>query len=107
MRWIVSDPMEEQTLKPLVGSADVEIGLGASPFREALSQREPCLLVLPARNGNLLLARVNGPLPKLPKQRLVEQEHFGYQPSGFLGLSDELYYEDEPEPPKKKKRFWR
>lgn len=102
MRWIVSDPMEEQTLKPLVGSADIEIGMGASPFREALSQREPCLLVLPARNGNLLLARINGPLPK---QKPFEQEQFGYQPSGFLGLSDELYYDDEPEPPKKK-RFW-
>ncbi len=103
MRWIVSDPMTEETLKPLVGGAEIEIGLGASLFREALSEREPCLLVLPARNGNLLLARINGPLPK---QRPVEREQFGYQPSGFLGLSDELYYEDEPEPPKKKKRFW-
>lgn len=104
MRWIVSDPMTEQRLKPLVGSSDVEIGLGDSPFREALKQREPCLLVLPARGRKLVLARINGPVPQArPKQD--KDERFGYQPSGFLGLTDEIAYVDEPEPPKKK-RFW-
>ena len=106
MRWIVSDPLTEQRLKPLVGSNEVEIGLGDSPFREALAHREPCLLVLPARGGKVLLARINGPVAQpLPKQE-DPSEHYGYQPSGFLGLSDEIAYVDEPEPPKKKKRFW-
>ena len=106
MRWIVSDPMTEQRLKPLVGSSEVEIGLGDSPFREALKQREPCLLVLPARGGKLLLARINGPVPQPRPKQHNGGEHYGYQPSGFLGLSDEIAYVDEPEPPKKKKRFW-
>jgi hypothetical protein len=105
MRWIVSDPMTEQRLKPLVGSSEVEIGLGDSPFREALTHREPCLLVLPSRTGKLLLAHINGPVPQPRLTQQAPDEHFGYQPSGFLGLSDEVAYLDEPEPPKKK-RFW-
>ena len=105
MRWIVSDPMTEQRLKPLVGASEVEIGLGDSPFREALKQREPCLLVLPSRGGKLVLARINGPVLQTRPKQQDPDEHFGYQPSGFLGLSDEIAYLDEPEPPKKK-RFW-
>jgi hypothetical protein len=52
-----------------------------------------------------VLARINGPVLQTRPKQQAPDEHFGYQPSGFLGLSDEIAYLDEPEPPKKK-RFW-
>ena len=103
-RWIVFD---DETAEAVVsrfkrGAAEIQTGNALSA---ALNLQRSCLLVLPSVNPDqVLLATLR------PTSEVGEEPTVRYEPSGFLGLSDEPVF-TRPKPPqtvdvRAKKPWW-
>ena len=76
---------------------------GADALQCALHGSSPfALLALPAEDPNrVLLARIRRRRPLFAGDDPSGDEPTGLEPGGFLGLSDQLVYEWEQQPPRK------
>lgn len=102
-RWAVFDDKSAAAVA-IAAHVDPVISPGADYLVEALSWERESVLVIPSHlPAQALVAHFRRPDPPPPPPR--KEPAVRYQATGFLGLTDEPVYEDEPAPPKKK--WWR
>lgn len=104
-RWIAFD---DETAEAVVGrfkrgAAEIHPG---DPLDSALRQNKASLLIMPSSvPGKVLVARIkpkteHGVVPAKP-------ETVEFEPSGFLGLSDQpVFARPVPDPAPAKKKWW-
>jgi hypothetical protein len=99
VRWIAFDDESAEAIVSRFkrGAAEIQPG---DPVGSALNLGRSSLVLLPAQNpGRVLVARFD---PRIEEAAAVERVNF--EPSGFLGLSDQPTFEaPSPEP---KKKWW-
>ncbi len=114
-RWIAFD---DETAEAVIGRfkrGAAEIREGEQPLEAALRCGRPSVLILPAKTaGRVLLVSIEPKTnassttkaPSTTTSKTHAQAPVRYQATGFLGLTDEPVFEEEPETPAKKKKGW-
>jgi len=114
VRWIAFD---DETAEAVIGRfkrGAAEIREGEQPLEAALRYGRPSLLILPATTtGRVLLVSVepksldtSGTITPQATSKTQSQAPVRYQAGGFLGLTDEPVFEEEPPAPPKMKSWW-
>jgi hypothetical protein len=107
IRWIAFD---DETADAIIsrfrrGAAELHDG---NPLDEALAAGRPSILLLPSNTpGRVLMARIQ-PRSIAENSSSVDVAEPLYEPSGFLGLSDEPVFARRPPQPAapQKKKWW-
>lgn len=107
IRWIAFD---DETADAIIsrfrrGAAEIHDG---NPLDEALAADQPSILLLPSNTpGRVLMARIQ-PRSMAGNSANVDEAEPVYEPSGFLGLSDEPVFARRPpqSASPEKKKWW-
>ena len=107
IRWIAFDDETAEAVVSKFKRGGAEISRG-EPLDAVLDFGKPTLMLLPStKPGRVLLAQFH---PK-PLRATTEAQRITFEPMGFLGLTDQPVYSDNPpdeevQDKNKKKRWW-
>jgi hypothetical protein len=102
IRWIAFDNQAAAALDSRWAPVSAEVQSG-DPLAVALSLSTPSVVVLPSSTaGKVVLAYVQ----TRPRKVAPPAAHLTFEPSGFLGLSDNPVFVDETPPPLPKRQWW-
>lgn len=95
-RWITFDPHTAAELRNCLPGASIFEAPGRSALEYALNSSGPVVAVLPLNVGQVCALTVFRPRPAQARRESPR----ALRASGFLGLNDEVFFEDEESAPK-------
>lgn len=121
--WIALDDTTKQALRDALGPNGSVSSRSGSAVKAAVASGNDCAVLLPGGSDGTAQLITIQPRPQLtvdiplhtapaasqsaPGNGKPRESKQGYEATGFLGLSDEVVFDDEPEPVVEKKSWWK